>query len=79
MKPPGLIDVLILCEGYRLTMKPWRCIENQLSDYCMEGWPCLDCETGVGLAIAHAKMPKCKAGWDRKTMSRSVARDLGLI
>jgi hypothetical protein len=60
-------------------MTPWRCIENQLSPMCLPEFPCHDCETAVGLAIAYAKMSRQKKSWDPKTMTRAVAKDLGLI
>lgn len=107
-------NLLFECRGYRLTMKPQRCIENQLSDYCLPGFPCHDCEAGVTIQIPPSP-PLEKGGeigakvgrshlqetpgparnlpgsgkaslnsgktrpYDPKTMSRAVARDLGLI
>lgn len=42
----------IVCAGYRMRMSPWRCLQNQLSDYCLPGWPCWTCDTMVTLALS---------------------------
>lgn len=68
----------ITCKGYGVEMTPWRCIENQLSPMCLPDFPCHNCETPVGVGLA-AKTPSRKRRWDKKTMSRTVARDLGLV
>ena len=77
------------CHGYGITLTPWGCIENQLSDFCLPGFPCHDCETGVTIRTAgRMPVPLEKANRKLKTenrkqvlkgMSRAVARDLGLI
>lgn len=69
---------MITCDGYQLTMTPWRCIENQLSDFCLPGFPCHVCQAGVGLGLRMAG-GDARPTWDKKTMTRAVARDLGLI
>ena len=40
---------MITCDGYGLSLTPWRCIENQLSDFCLPGFPCHECEAGVSI------------------------------
>ena len=87
---------MITCDGYQLTMTPWRCIGNQLSDFCLPGFPCHECQAGVGLGLkdggrdarpahrleARATNRKLKTENRKqllKSMSRAVARDLGLI
>ena len=82
---------MIACDGYKLTLTPWRCIENQLSDYCLPGFPCHECEAGVSIIppsplktggdarSANGKRKTANRKQVLKTMSRAVARDLGLI
>jgi len=92
------------CSGYGLTLTPWWCIENQLSDYCLPGFPCHECEAGVTIIPpspplekggekdrrrdarptgdarpAHGKRKTENRKQLLRTMSRAVARDLGLI
>jgi hypothetical protein len=107
------------CRGYGVVLTPWRCIENQLSLFCLPGWPCECCEKAVTIQIPArppslkgegAKMAQVgdglhnppragssfpdpggatslkktktrrkKSFYDPKTMTRAVARDLGLI
>jgi len=40
------------CRGYGVTLTPWWCIENQLSDFCLPGFPCHTCEAGVTIIPA---------------------------
>lgn len=35
------------CQGYRVQMTAWRCIENQLSDFCLPGFPCHTCPVAL--------------------------------
>jgi hypothetical protein len=42
----------IECRGYGVSLSPWNCIENQVSLYCLPGWPCETCETAVCLGTA---------------------------
>ncbi|TSA13564.1 MAG: hypothetical protein D4R73_00630 [Deltaproteobacteria bacterium] len=39
------------CTGYGRQMTPWQCLENQLSLYCLPGWPCETCEGAVTIQI----------------------------
>jgi len=81
--PPG--QGAVNCQGYGATLTPWSCIENQLSLYCLPGWPCHECE-GVGITVA---LPKTVAGRRDacptkpktipKDMTRAVAASMGLI
>jgi len=48
------------CRGYSSTLTPWRCIENQLSDFCLPGWPCHDCGRAVGLALPLETKPSAR-------------------
>jgi len=80
------------CLGYRLTLTPWWCILNQLSDFCLPGFPCETCEAGVGIRAAGGdkdhRLEACATNQKPKTknqklllkgMTRAVARDLGMI
>jgi hypothetical protein len=71
------------CSGYRLTLTPWWCIENQLSDYCLPGFPCETCEAGVTIRTTGWKpvplkkpkpQPKRRPAW-WKNASKAVQRD----
>lgn len=39
------------CAGYGVRLTPWQCLENQLSLYCLPGWPCETCEGAVTIQI----------------------------
>ncbi len=40
------------CRGYGVPeMTPERCLANQLSPFCLPGWPCETCEEGVGVVV----------------------------
>lgn len=39
------------CAPYGREMTPWQCLENQLSLYCLPGWPCETCEGAVTIQI----------------------------
>jgi hypothetical protein len=78
------------CRGYGVLLTPWNCLENQLSLFCLPGFPCHDCEVGVGLGPAGVELRRHRlktCATDRKPktqdilkgMSRAVARDLGLL
>lgn len=45
------MDETLECRGYTLTLTPWGCILNQLSDYCLPGFPCETCQSGVTIQI----------------------------
>ena len=70
-----------LCKGYRVEMPPLNCIENQVSDFCLPGFPCHDCEAALTIKPAPApesptrriKRPK---GW--ADMTPAVRRSYGL-
>lgn len=74
------------CQAYGVTLSPWRCIENQLSLYCLPGWPCETCESAIVLRIASrdasaareaqsARSKKHKLPAWLKNASRAVIRD----
>jgi len=81
------------CKGYRTRLTPWECIENQLSIFCLPGWPCHTCPEARGLGLPPdltKKEAACQperqtstgkqvVNYDPKTMSRAVARAMGLI
>ena len=69
------------CRGYGVTLTPWWCIENQLSDYCLPGFPCHTCEAGVTIippAIRTAGGDACATGepcaTNQKTITKSQKR-----
>ena len=39
------------CAGYGVSLTLWQCLENQLSPYCLPGWPCETCEEAVGIVV----------------------------
>jgi len=81
------VSHIVECRGYGVTLTPWACLENQLSPMCLPGWPCESCETAVGVAVTpplnEGKVMRAisrkPSSYDRKSMSRAVARSLGLI
>lgn len=72
----------IECAGYKVSLTPWHCLENQLSLYCLPGFPCETCE-----AAGTIQIPPFKAGEDArptkptrrpswwKNASKAVQRD----
>jgi len=40
------------CDGYQTEMKLWHCLENQLSDYCLPGFPCHECPAALTIKPA---------------------------
>ena len=81
MNFPGLKAGWLDCPGYEvLGMSLWRCLVNQLSDYCLPSWPCHSCQFGVGIEIAPVPPPSSKKRqWPPPGMSRAVAIALGLM
>lgn len=71
------------CEGYRESMTLFRCIENQLSPFCLPGFPCHECQ--AALTIKPAPVPsrglnlkvKYPADWFNMTpaVRRSYMKD----
>lgn len=49
---PISAQTAIECREYGVRLSPWHCIENQLSLYCLPGWPCETCELAVSIRIA---------------------------
>jgi hypothetical protein len=63
------------CDGYRVEMTLWNCIENQLSIFCLPAHPCHTCPAALIIRPA----PKLRASYGSlKGMSRAVAKAMGL-
>jgi hypothetical protein len=68
---PDFYNQSLECRGYGVTLTPWWCIENQLSDFCLPGFPCHDCEAGV--TIIPPAPPLEKGGEIEAEVGRSCA------
>jgi hypothetical protein len=40
------------CTGYGVRLSPWQCLWNQLSVFCLPGFPCETCEKAVSIRTA---------------------------
>jgi hypothetical protein len=65
------------CRGYGMVMSPWRCLQNQLSFFCFDDWPCWTCPNPVTIALP-PEMAQGKRKPRPKGMSLAVAKSLGL-
>ena len=65
------------CRPYGVTMTPWRCVENQLSEYCLPGWPCHECDQAVTIIpkIKPKPMKKPRLPAWLKNATAAVRRD----
>ena len=69
-----------LCKGYRVEMGAFNCIENQLSDLCLPGFPCHECGAALTIkAVLRDPSPprrvKHPRGW--ADMTPAVRRSFG--
>jgi len=69
-----------LCKGYLVEMDAFGCIENQLSDFCLPGFPCHECGAALTIrpaqrAASPARRVKRPRGW--ADMTPAVRRSFG--
>ena len=73
-----------LCKGYLTEMSSFNCIENQLSDYCLPGFPCHECEAALTIRPAPRQQPALKVrypkGWADMTpaVRKSYMKERGV-
>ena len=77
-------DDKFFCTGYLVELTPFNCIENQLSEFCLPGFPCHGCEAALTIRSTPRRQPALKVrypkGWADMTpaVRKSYMNERGL-